>query len=296
MKKITILFLLFVVHAYGQDAQLIEIDSNQKLYRGDIEGKGSFQLFLRTVNSSPNIGYISTLDGWYSMNNANEKTEVAGIIAGDQMLLFTSANRATLNSIKDFEYDQNGELRRFDTEHHDLTELSANFRGIDQRFILQMDRKQGLIGTWKNDNEEKNVSIRDQRFKIAESDKYLRLMNGTYFNLNNINGLARVQFEIEAVANNGQNILLHYEYQSNLNYNGRCGSGEESGMIALRFDDNYQFVEYVQADFISCYQDIYVDDLIKVSEYITEYKISDFNSNNPPTYIVNYQNATITKK
>ncbi len=285
-----------MAQVHAQEAQLIEINSNQKLYTGNVEGVGSIQFFLRTENSSPNIGYISTLGGWYSMRDSHVKTKLAGILVGDIILLFTADNTATLESIKDFEYSNKGEFRRFDTEHRDLIELSEDFEGIDQRFILQMDPGQGLIGIWNNGFEEKSISIRDQRFKIVESDKYLKLKNGSYFNLNNIYDLARIEYDIEAIANNGQNILLKYEYQSNLNYNGRCGGGTETGKIALSFDEDYHLLDIRIAYLASCYQELYTNEIIQLSPKKFEYRLNGLTDNELPTYIIDYEKATIIKK
>lgn len=276
--------------------EIVNIEIEDQLYVGKIGEDTDINLYLKKENTSPNIGYMHSLTGWFQDIKTQQKTPLAGLLSGGDMILITSKENAALDRIINFEYAENGEIRRADTRHINLQELSESLEEIHERFVLEINAKQGFQGSYHTVDREQTVSIRGRSATFGESKKYLKFSNGRYFDLANIIALPRVEFTIEAIANNEQNILLHFAYQSNLNYMGRCGAGTESGKIALQFDKNYDLSGSYKADFESCYRDIYVDDIVKVSEHQTEYTVIQPNTEDSTSFVVDYKDATIIQK
>ena len=281
--------------SYAGDVELLNIETHDKLYSGVIDEDVEIELYLKVEQISPNIGWICSLSGWYREHSGMNPTELTGIYTGEKIVLFVSDDKGALSRLLDFEYREQGETKRIDAMDIDIEELGASFADLEQRFILDVGAPHGIQGKWTSGGEIKQVKIRCRGGEIAEVKKYLKWANGSYFDLANIIALPRVEFSIEATANHGKSILLHYVYHSNLNYMGRCGGATDSGKIALRFDEDYSLSAVVRADFESCYRDIYVDDLIKLSEFETEYRIIDMTRDTVHGYLVNYREASISK-
>jgi hypothetical protein len=69
-----------------------------------------------------------------------------------------------------------------------------------------------------------------------------------------------------------------------------------SGKIALAFNNEFKLISEIKAEFGDCYRELTLDDLTKISDKITEYKIEDYSASKEYVYQVNTEKVTIIKK
>lgn len=290
--SLILLFVAFLSNA--QEPKIVSITSDDRIFRGYIGEEYPFTMYLKVANFSDNVGYVYSVDGWYQYDKIGTPIPLAGIWTGSQMHLFTSDDSNFLDNLINFSYKNEEREEYLDNYLNDLASFTAELPEITERFHLEIGER-GISGNWQNKVKELPVSINGSRTHILNETDYLMLPNGQYFDLLNLGIPSRADFELEASANDGKNLVLHYTYHANLNYMGRCGGAVNTGKVGLEFDNDYQLSSYTTAAFEDCYQDITVDDLIKVSETITHYKIHNYSSSNDERYAVDSQNATVKR-
>ncbi|NVJ89077.1 MAG: hypothetical protein HWD82_06515 [Flavobacteriaceae bacterium] len=209
--------------------------------------------------------------------------------------MFSSKNQKFLNDLENFEIKTEKETIRLDNRIYDIEEITKKITDITERFHLEFDNTK-IKGTLYKANKALNVSLNNPSHRILNKVQYLKFKENTFFDLANLGLPNRTNYEIERTANNGLNLILHYKYHANLNYNGRCGGASNSGKIALAFDKKYTLKQITKAEFADCYQEIIVDDLEKITDKKTAYTIMNYSSSKKITFVVDLESATIKKE
>lgn len=294
MRAFVLVLLLINFFSYAQKVEIISIESNDRVLRGHIADEYPITMYLKVAHASDNVGYIYSVQGWYQYDKVGTAIPLSGIWTGSELHLFASDDAKFMKNILNFTYDDGKEKKYLDNYIYELESLTAKLSEIKERFHLKFEERR-IAGDWKSNGKRFWVSINGSNSQIVKEVDYLKLPNGSHFELSNLGIPSRADFEILASANNGKNLILNYAYHANLNYNGRCGGATTSGKVGLIFDDAYQLSSYTNAEFENCYIELSVDDLKKISETVTEYKIIDYSSNNIETYIVDTKNASLKK-
>jgi hypothetical protein len=295
MRAFVLIFLFITSFSFAQKVEIISIESNDRLLRGHIADEYPITMYLKVAHASDNVGYIYSVQGWYQYDKVGTPIPLSGIWTGSELHLFTSDDSKFLQNILNFTYDDGKEKKYLDNYLYELESFTAKLPEVKERFHLKFEEHR-ITGDWKSNGKRFWVSINGSNRQIVKEVDYLKLPNGSYFELSNLGIPSRADFEILASANNGKNLILNYAYHANLNYNGRCGGATTSGKVGLVFDHGYQLSSYTNAEFENCYIELSVDDLQKISESVTHYKIIDYSSNNTETYIVDTKNATLKKE
>lgn len=289
--NVLLFFLLFLsFRTTAQHVELINLPTNDRIFHGQIDDQYDITLYLRVERHSEQHGAMKTLSGWYQYDRIGKPIPLAGTIA-QNLNLFTSDNADFLNDLQNFTYQENGEEVTLDDNIFEMEEKMNAITGFTERFKLGYDDNQ-IKGIWTNGKKKLPVTIWSNVFNLDEEKQFLKLPNGSYFNLDNAEqGL--IFYELQATANRGRNVLLSFSYPANLNYGGRCGGAINSGMTALIFDENYHLASIKHIYFESCYQEMYIDDEIEISGSITDFRVHDYNGDVKKTYRVDYNRATL---
>ncbi|MDW3195993.1 MAG: hypothetical protein R8G66_26720 [Cytophagales bacterium] len=295
MKLYFLLFLLVSFASFGQSHEVIAITSDERILHGHINDEYPITVYLKVAGHSDNLGYVHAVGGWYKYDKVEIPIPLAGIWTGGQLHLFASEDVNFLKGIENLVYEREEGTQYLDNHIYELESFAENIPVITERFHLDFEEYR-LQGKWKNNDKEFWVSLNSSSSEILKTVQFLKLPNGKFFDLSNLSLPGRTNYEIEAIANGGKNILLHYNYHANLNYMGRCGGATTSGKLALVFDESFALLNESQAEFDNCYIDLTVDDLVKVSETITEYTIMDYSSSKKHVYVIDSENATIQKQ
>ena len=290
--SIVLFFVTFLSHS--QEPEIISLKSSDRILRGYIAEEYPITMYLKVAKTSENVGYIYSVNGWYQYNNFGKPIALSGIWTGNQLHLFVSDDLKFMKNILNFTYENEEGKQYLDNVIYELETFSAKLPEISESFHLEIE-EQKITGNWKSKNKKFGVSFKSSSYQILKEVDYLKLPNGEYFELSNLGIPPRADYQIDAHANNGKNIIINYSYQGNLNYMGRCGGAENSGKIGLIFNDAYQLSSFTNAEFVNCYRELSVDDLIKISETVTNYKIYDYSSSKAETYTIDRKNATLKK-
>lgn len=286
----TFLCLAFLLKA--QEIELVTITTNDRLFKGSIDGKYEITMYLEVVNSSPNSGYIESVQGWYYYDNVRTPIPLAGIAVGD-LHLFTSSDKEVLTSLLDFEYQNGEETVRIDSHLFEVEDNLQKVQNVTERFFISVEENR-ISGQWFSGDKELDVQLLGNNVRLSSEKNYLKLPNGEFFDLKNMGLSETTDFELLKSANGGKRALLSYTYPANLNYGGRCGGAEDQGMFSLTFNDDYGVADITFAMFSSCYIDAYIDEEKEISDTITEYTITG--PDEDVVYRVDFAKATITKK
>ncbi len=292
-----LLFTLTIFHLKAQETKIVSITTKDRIFSGTIDDSYPITMYLKVVAHSENSGYVQSLTGWYSYDNIRTPIPLAGLI-GQGLHLVSSNDQQVLDGILDFEYESTEGTISLDGRIFDIADNMAKVKNITERFEINYEGNL-VIGTWYGNNKALKVELHNKEYRVSETVNYLKLANGNLFALDYLGLPGRTLFEIEASPNNGRNILLDYGFYANLNYMGQCGAAENRGKIALAFNENYDLVSSSYTVFEDCYRSIYTYNENKISEFVTEYVIEDFNDSENSlyeTYLVDYERATITKK
>jgi len=289
-----LIILLFSIQVNGQKAEIISISSTERILDGDIADKMPITVYVKAVKRSENVGYVFSVSGWYKYDKVGIPIPFAGIW-GSGVHLFISKDKELLKGIEDFKIKKGTQNKILDHNLYNLEELTKDNSKITERFHLEFEEHR-ISGRWKSGTKDLWVSLNSPSSYLYKTTNYLKLPNGSYFDLSNLGLPDRTKYSIEASANKDQNIILGYTYHANLNYDGRCGGGTNSGKIALAFDNEFKLISAIKAEFEDCYRELTVDDLTKISDKITEYKIEDYSASKEYVYQVNTEKATIIKK
>lgn len=294
MRALVLGFLFISFFSFAQKIEVISIESNDRVLRGHIADEYAITMYLKAAYTSDNIGYINSVQGWYQYDKVGTPIALSGIWTGSELHLFASDDSKFLKNILNFTYDNGKEKQYLDNHLYELESFTNKLPEIKESFHLSFE-EQRIAGDWKGNNKMLSVSINGSNQQLVKEVDYLKLPNGSYFELSNLGIPSRADFEILASANNGKNLILEYSYHANLNYNGRCGGATTSGKVGLIFNDDYQLSSYINAEFENCYRELSVDDLQKISETVTNYRIIDYGSNKTETYTLDSKNATVKK-
>lgn len=289
-----LLILLFSIQVNAQKPEIVTINTTERILDGDIGDKLPITVYVKAVQRSENVGYVFSVSGWYKYDKVGIPIPFAGIW-GSGVHLFVSKDKELLKDIEDFKIKKGTESKRLDHFLYKLEELTKDNSKITERFHLEFEEHR-ISGRWKSRSKDLWVALNSSSSTLYNTTNYLKLPNGSYFDLSNLDVPSRTNFTIEAAVNNGRNIILGYSYHANLNYGGRCGGGTNSGKIALAFDKDFKLVSTTKAEFEDCYRELTVDDLTKISEQITEYKIEDYSASKQYVYEVNKEKGTIVQK
>jgi len=289
-----LLILLFSIQVNAQKPEIVTINTTERILDGDIGDKLPITVYVKAVQRSENVGYVFSVSGWYKYDKVGIPIPFAGIW-GSGVHLFVSKDKELLKDIEDFKIKKGTESKRLDHYLYKLEELTKDNSKITERFHLEFEEHR-ISGRWKSRSKDLWVALNSSSSTLYNTTNYLKLPNGSYFDLSNLDVPSRTNFTIEAAVNNGQNIILGYSYHANLNYGGRCGGGTNSGKIALAFDKDFKLIATTMAEFEDCYRELTVDDLTKISEQITEYKIEDYSASKQYVYEVNKEKGTIVQK
>lgn len=294
--RLYLLLFLFVwsVASLGQSHEIVAIASDERILHGHIHDEYPITIYLKVAGHSDNLGYVHSVAGWYKYDKVGTPIPLTGIWTGGQLHLFASDDVKFLKGIENMVYVSEEGTQYLDNHIYDLESFAEKIPVITERFHLDFEEHR-LQGKWKNKDKEFWVSLNSSSSEILKTVQFLKMPNGNYFDLSNLSLPSRTNYEIEAIANEGKNILLHYSYHANLNYMGRCGGATTSGKLALVFDESFTLLNESQAEFDNCYIDLTVDDLVKVSETVTEYTIMDYSSSKKYVYVIDSENATIQK-
>lgn len=289
MKKFLLLFSIINSIAFGQQAEIISIRTDNRLFKGKIDDQHQITLYLESVSSSANIGYVKGLKGWYYYDTIGDPIALAGV-QNQQTYLFTSSNKQFLADLINFEYKASAGIQRLDS-HFDLEEISSAMTEATERFVLEIIDGQ-IKGRWYGKDKTLQVELRGSDMQLNSYNNFLKHGN-KYFDLNTLLETDRAFLDIEAVSKNGQNFIINYEYQASLNYFGRCGGGTNSGKIALRFDNTGALIGYDKFSFVDCYMDRYIEETTKINNHVTQYVIRDYSSDVIFNITVNSEQGTL---
>lgn len=295
MRLSCLLFLFVSFASFSQSPEIITISSDERILHGYINDEYPITIYLKVANPSVRVGYAYSVAGWYKYDKVGTPIPLAGIWSGMELYLFASDDIKFLEDMEEWTYDNPEGNKYVDNFLHDLESFAEGINESTEQFHLVFEGN-GFRGKWKSKDKALLVSLNSPSSEILKTVQYLKLPNGEYFDLSNLALPSRTGYEIEATANEGRNILLHYDYHANLNYMGRCGGATTSGKLALIFDEEFNLVNESQAEFENCYIDLTVDDMVKISETITEYTIMDYSSSKEHVYVIDSENATISKK
>lgn len=294
MRALSIILLFVTVLSHAQETEIISLKSSDRILNGSIANKYPITMYLKVAQQSDNVGYIYSVNGWYKYDIIGTTIPLSGIWTGSQLHLFVSDDSKFMENILNFTYENQEGDQYLENIIYELETFSENLPEIKERFHLDVETN-SITGNWISKNKKLEVSIKSSNNRILKEVNYLKLPNGEYFELSNLGIPSRANCEIEASANKGKNLILNYTYQANLNYMGRCGGAENSGKVGLVFNEAYQLTSFTNAEFINCYRELTIDDLIKVSETVTNYKIYDYSSSKAEVYTVDSKNATLEK-
>lgn len=283
--------------AYSQQVEVVSISTNDRIFTGTIDDTYPITLYLKAVKQSEYNGHIQALTGWYSYDKIGTPIPLAGII-GQGLHLVSSNDQQVLDQMLNFQYETDEGLASLGNRIFELAEKVTLIKNVTERFELSNKGDQ-ILGFWYGNEKSLKVELHADDYRVSKTTHYLKHANGDYFDLSYFGIPGRAYCEVIASANNGQNILLDYGFQANLNYMGRCGAAENRGKIGLVFNEKYELKKSSFVIFEDCYRDIYTFKENKVSESITDYEIEHFENSEQPIYFkctVNLEKATITRK
>lgn len=174
----------------------------------------------------------------------------------------------------------------------------SRVKNISERFKLDYEKNQ-ISSIWQGNDKELKVELFSDEYQISNTQNFIRHPNGKYFDLDFLGLPDWSYINMDASANNGQNVLLDFSFQANLNYMGRCGAAENRGKVGLVFNEKYELLKSTVVIFEDCYRDIYTLKEKKISDSVTAHEIEYFENSDNPEYVtctVDLQKATVTKK
>lgn len=293
MRALTFALLFISFLSYAQEPEIVSLETNDRILRGNIGDDLSITMYLQAANSSDNVGYIYSVKGWYKYNHIGTSIPLVGIWTGSELHLFVSNNSKFNENLLNFTYYGDNGKQYLDNHIYELESFTEKLPEISERFHLKFEQYR-IQGDWKSKDKRFWVSINSNNNSIVKEVDYLKLPNGKYFDLSNLGIPGRADIEVSYSANNGNNLILSYAYQANLNYNGRCGGATTTGKVGLSFTKDFQLISHTNMSLINCYREVSIKEE-KVSDSVTHYKIFDYGSNVEEVYSLDTQNATLTK-
>lgn len=288
---------LISIQAKPQQVEIVSISTNDRIFSGTIDDTYPITLYLKIAKQSEYNGHIQALTGWYSYDKVGTPIPLAGMI-GQRLHLVSSNNQQVLDQMLNFEYETDQGLTSLDNRIFEIAEKMTQIKNITERFELSYEGDQ-ILGFWHGNDKSLKVELHADDYRISKTTHYLKHANGDYFDLSFLGIPGRAFWEVTASSDNGQNVVLDYGFQANLNYMGRCGAAENRGKIGLVFNEKYELKKSSFVIFEDCYRAIYTHKEKKVSESITDYEIEHFENSEQPIYIkctVDLEKATISRK
>ncbi len=288
---LALFFISFLSPA--QQPEIVSIETQDRILRGTIGDDLDITMYLKAVNSSDNVGYIYSVKGWYKYNKIGTAIPVVGIWTGSELHLFVSNDSKFNENLLNFTYEGTKGKEYLDNHIYELESYTEKLPEINERFHLKFEQYR-IQGDWKSKGKRFWVSINSNNNSIVQEVDYLKLSNGKHFDLSNLGIPGRADIEISSSAINGNNLILSYAYQANLNYNGRCGGATTTGKVGVSFSKDFQLISHTDMSIINCYREVSIKEE-KISDSVTHYKIFDYGSNEEEVYSLDTQNATLTK-
>lgn len=234
-------FLLFIAFftVHGQKARLEKVIISERTYLLENEDQ-AFEC---------NLAYYDRSDVSFSLYTAKGEIRSLSRPFSFAVVAFVSPSKITIYHFK--EVSLADELLSFEGDYFnpwECEEVLSNKEGFERKIILEKGN-----ASWIEQNDTISYIVNTESSKLYEEQEYLWW--GSKRNSLSNNSPIR-NFEIEAQAEN--RVVLSYSFGSNpYNPMGRCGAGEERGLLTLEVDERGNIVKDSLIPLESCYRDLY---------------------------------------
>lgn len=259
---------------------VVSITTTDKLMNGLI-GETSIRMYLSFHAYSNQNGHVYSLSGWYAKGETpNDRIEICGLSHGENLTLyrFDDDNRTK-------------ELLNFETEkgtYFEEVEYYENLKGFKEKFTFNDQSK-----VWESYDRSESLELYSENYHILEEKEYLMLDEKHSFCLQNLGPWV---WGFHLISHHEGRYLLGFDYGSNLNYNGRCGAGEETGYVEITLDANHRLLNHEIATLESCLMNIEFDSRKELEDGKMEYHCTSWSTDEKYVYEVDRQKATLIKK
>lgn len=205
------------------------------------EASKSFICELELANFSWHSAHLYTVKGLLKESDGSREIQVVGFKSPSKMTLYEFQNKDTAESFLEFE-----------APCMNIWDCEVQYHGrkdFIQKWVFEGESGSHIL---KN-GDSISFHFPYPRPHIKRKFEHLKLPNGDTINLKPFMPMRN----FSVVAEKGDRVILDFRYTSNtFNPNGRCGAGEERGLLSLQISDSK--IVYDESFYLeSCYQGLY---------------------------------------
>lgn len=227
--------------ALNDSAKVLVHRENSRVFEFQ-DGGLVYECQLELVNFSWLSSTLQTLKGWIQeKNNSNSRKPVVGFRSIGKISLYRFANSDSAENFLNFASDCSN-IWDCEQAYHSRKDFLEKwtFNGTNSSHV-------------KTNGDSLVFNFPYPRNDVRRRFEYLRLRNGDTLNLKGF----RPMQNFSVVSEYEDRVVLHFRYTSNtFNPNGRCGAGEEKGLLCLKIVDA-EIIDFDSYYMESCYQDLY---------------------------------------
>lgn len=276
IKRITC-FVFFVIFfsqvVMGQQTvQITEFVTDGKRYEGKI-GDYDISMYLQSVEGSPGHRNIYSVKGWYYYEKYQKKISLVGIRDLGKITLYHFEEKGNENAVLNFKLESDGGF-------WDDMELYHEISDWNEKIVLTDTSFSGKVrGNWKSQTSTLPFLLYEADLRVQKQKALLKIQSDNKKHVVSLGELG-----IFPLGNTLRNykwvgkelvILLDFEHPSRAYALGMCGAGSDSGIILLRFDQDFQLVEIRKELLSSCVRS-FAPDVKQLGKGIVEYRVRDF--------------------
>ncbi len=275
MKKLIFIFLFQFSIAQFQ-VSLLSLKDTERLFSGMINGKTPITLYLKFKNNSQDHLRVFSVEGWYYQDDQKKKIPLVGIcnqgFGMNEFTLYNFPDTASNKKVLDFKYSGfiGEEIDKF-----------LNMTGFTEKFFFNIHDKEKAY--WKSDKKSYDLEIFTENLNIYNEYEILQIKSkASTKNINlNLFGVSDRNFKvIKTISNtNGLKILMKFNYNSNFNIQGKCGTGQEIGYLVLDYNKDLVLQKTERLQIQSCINEIESTEIKSTNKNELKYSIKNAEGN-----------------
>jgi hypothetical protein len=249
-----VIALLTTLASNAQTVVIDDVETYDRLFKGQIDDKYDITMYLRFVNTSEEHLGIYSVEGWYYYESVKKKIPLVGIFDGG-LTAYVFKDQKKKDSVLQF---ITPELNFWEAINY-----VKDMKGFDEKFTLETN---GTLtgGTWETSKKSLIAQLDASDFFIKKNTEYLRVKDANVMHNYELNSLGMYYSGYKVLSNRktdqGIRVLLEYNSPSTYFVNGLCGAGVERGFVSVVFDKQWMLQEFIEIPVESCLGNCWSDE------------------------------------
>jgi len=288
MKNLLLFFLVCSLNqVFAQQKDVItEVRTDERIFQGSINEKYAITIYLKYYQSSGEHMGVYSVKGWYYYDNIQKKIPLVGLYDNDDLTLFVFQQKEKQDSILEFNY---GGANLWDG-----LELLKGMSGFDEKFTYNTEVKE-----WKTSTKKLPLRLFSDNLSIEQTTDFIKTTQNNevkFIDMDEMMGYIDNCELVHSIHSKTENsFLVKYEFPSNPYVQGRCGAGTEEGYALLKYDGNYNFLNFQNVVLNSCYDGLSSETIASSNQNQLVFSVSSM-EDKVTTITIDIAKNTITLK